>query len=103
MLTFGEKLEDALIAKNMTKKQLAEAVGVSGATVTNWCTGTRVPTADKIIKLCLLLDIDLYDALGINGHTNPPTPKDMDIVNKIKKLSSEKRDTVIKIIEYLSD
>lgn len=103
MLTFGEKLEDALATRHITKKELAKAIGVSGATVSNWCAGLRMPTSDKIIKICLYLDIDLYDAFGIQAQSKFLSPKDVELVNKIKKLSIEKRNTLIKLIEHLSD
>lgn len=102
MLTYGEILEDTLMKRHITKKQLAAAIGVSCATVSNWCTGSRMPTADKIVRISLYLGIDLYTAFGVPPHMQSITPQDIEFVEKVKKLSSDKKELLFKLVEHLS-
>lgn len=41
-----------LNARNKTQVDLAEYMGVSQATVSNWCKGIKTPRMDKIDKIC---------------------------------------------------
>lgn len=41
-----------LNARNKTQVDLAEYMGVSQATVSNWCKGIKTPRMDKINKIC---------------------------------------------------
>ena len=51
---FSKKLRHFINVKNKTQEQVADALGVSGATVSYWCKGERVPRMDKIDGLCKL-------------------------------------------------
>ena len=41
--------------KNMTQKELAEQLGVSHNTISDWESGNHKPDADSIMLLCLSL------------------------------------------------
>lgn len=44
--------------KNMTQKELAEKIGVSHNTISDWESGNHKPDADSIMLLCKVLDVD---------------------------------------------
>ena len=74
--TIGERIAAARKKQGMTQEQLAAALNVSRAAVSNWEKGRRLPDAEMIVRISKLLDTDL-----INGDTNeapagdPETPE----------------------------
>lgn len=46
-----------LNARNKTQLDLAEHLGVTQATVSNWCNGIKMPRMDKIDRICLFFDV----------------------------------------------
>ena len=46
-----------LNARNKTQYDLAEYLGVTQATVSNWCNGVKMPRMDKIDRICLFFDV----------------------------------------------
>lgn len=44
--------------KNMTQKELAEQLGVSHNTISDWESGNHKPAADSIMLLCKVLGVD---------------------------------------------
>lgn len=43
--------------KNRTQLELAEYLGVTQATVSNWCNGIKMPRMDKIDKICAFFGV----------------------------------------------
>ncbi len=70
----GERIKKAMKRKGVTQEQLAEEIGVSRVTVTQWRTGTRSPSYEHLTKLCNALDIDTgylfceYNEKNYNTH-----------------------------------
>ena len=86
MSNISEQIVTARRAKGMTQEELAEALGVSRATVANYETGRRVPDAHMLLSLSQLLDLSFeldeapeqtaMDAVGeapgeASGEDNP--------------------------------
>lgn len=59
----GPALKEALAQKGWTQKQLADAVGVSAQSVTNWLQGDDFPRPDKLLKLATALKLRLDDLI----------------------------------------
>ena len=51
-MLIAARIQHYLEAKNKTQADLAEYMGVSQATVSNWCNGIKMPRMDKIDKIC---------------------------------------------------
>lgn len=49
------------IEKNYTYKNLAENIGTSEQTITNWVNNRNTNNINKFIKLCKLLNIEIKD------------------------------------------
>lgn len=54
----SENLNRLLEERNITQQELAEYIGVTQASVSNWCKGIKMPRMDKIDKICQYLDIE---------------------------------------------
>ncbi|WP_455554072.1 XRE family transcriptional regulator [Comamonas kerstersii] len=52
------RLEQALVARGLTKGQLASLVGVASSTVTKWCQGNQFPEAQTFDRLASILNVE---------------------------------------------
>ena len=75
----SEKEINKIIAKNLlhqleinnkTQQELAKYMGVSQATVSNWCKGIKLPRMSKVDKICEFFKINRSDLLEDN-RLNP--------------------------------
>ena len=63
---FGEIIRNARKSLNLTQRQLADQLGVSNTSVSNWEKGLSRPDADMIQKLCAALHLQANDFYGTN-------------------------------------
>ncbi len=56
------------MARNLTQMNLADAMGVSYQAVSNWERGNSMPDISKLEDLCRVLDIQIYDLLGMENR-----------------------------------
>lgn len=61
--TFGKNLRRLLSLKNISQLDLADAIGVSPAAVSQWCSGKVVPRMNKIDAICKFLGVERSDLL----------------------------------------
>lgn len=50
----GKNITEQMERHNLTQMEVAEAMGCTQATISNWCKGIKAPRMDKIDKLCAL-------------------------------------------------
>lgn len=58
------RLAECRTMRNFTQARLAENVGVSRGTVTNWEKGARGPGVDEIVAICKALGVTPNELLG---------------------------------------
>lgn len=58
---FSKKLKYYMDIKGLSQKELAQRIGVSEASVSNWQKGIKIPRADKVDKLCEILGCNRSD------------------------------------------
>lgn len=63
--TIGELIDSSLEAKGISKKELAEKIGVSPSRISDFVTGRAEPTLKIARALCLALSISPAEMLGI--------------------------------------
>lgn len=61
---FGEVIRQARKNAGLTQRQLAEKIGVSNTSVSNWEKNLSRPDADLIRKLCAVLDMQPNEFYG---------------------------------------
>lgn len=61
----GARIASVRALRKMRQADLAEAIGTSMQTVSNWETGNRVPRADVLQDLCKALDCSSDYLLGL--------------------------------------
>ncbi|MEF2767111.1 MAG: XRE family transcriptional regulator [Dorea phocaeensis] len=65
---FAKNLNYLLKMRNMTQAELAERMGVSTATTSNWCKGIKLPRMDKVDKMCAIFDCLRSDLMEDKGY-----------------------------------
>lgn len=75
-----EKLKTARMNAGMTQEQVAETVGVSRQTISNWENGRSLPDVMSLIKISDLYQISLDDLLKGDGKMVEKIRKDTDTV-----------------------
>lgn len=55
--TIGKNISHYMQSKNKSQEDFANYMGVSQATISNWCTGTKLPRMNKIDKICEFFNI----------------------------------------------
>lgn len=55
------RLKEILIQKDIESKDLAQAIGVTTTTVSNFNQGNTLPKAEMLIKIAEYLDVDIPD------------------------------------------
>lgn len=70
----GESLRGALAQKGWTQKDLAQELGVSAQSVTNWVKGDGFPRPDKLLRIATTL------SLRLDQLVQPAVPVDRPVV-----------------------
>lgn len=103
---FAKNLNNYLYLSGKTQADLYKYMGVSSATVSNWCTGLKMPRMDKIQAICNWLGIEKSDLLENKNNTHKEkvstavTPIEFQHLNKFRSLNPAGQD---KAVEYVND
>ena len=62
---FGKNLKYYRLKRNMTKKDLAEAVGLTPMAITNYENDSRKPNLDTVVNIAKVLKVDIKDFITI--------------------------------------
>ena len=68
-LIISENLKREIEQSGLKKSQIAEAIGVSRATVSQYLSGRVQPTLATFAKLCAVLDCSADDILNLKINT----------------------------------
>ena len=77
--TFGEWLEDRLLAAGYTQTDLAEELGISQSTVSNWVNDVSPPNRANCYKLADIFSIPRREVALRAGHK----PKQSDLIPSV--------------------
>lgn len=71
----GNKLKKGRISSGITQEQLAERLGLSQSSISNYERNYRMPKEQYRAKICLLLDCSVIALLGIQSKNNTSEEK----------------------------
>ena len=63
---FNDRLKKSRLLRNMTGREVAQAMNVTPPTYSGWEHGKREPSLDNVAKLCQLLDVSADYLIGIS-------------------------------------
>lgn len=84
--------------KNVSQKDIADAVGVSVFAVSKWETGKTIPTGDNLRKMAEYFGCEPEDILsGLDNKKEPQNSVELSaaekrLIDTIRELSEDKRD-----------
>lgn len=70
-MIISERIFKILKDKNMTQKEFADKVGIGNSTVSEWKKKKTNPSADKIMDICMALDVTPEQLLTGKGIDEP--------------------------------
>ncbi len=68
MKIFGERLKDLRVERNITQKQLAKQLNVSGNTVHAWETDKQEPSMAMLLRLSVIFNVSLDFLFGKSDY-----------------------------------
>lgn len=86
----GQLIIDARKKENITQEELAEKLHVTRQTLSSWETGRSEPTANMLISICKILDIDISNII-----------KDEDSLIKLVDIEKKKTSRIYLIFIFL--
>lgn len=69
-LIIASNLVKLLREKNRTQLELAEYLGVTQASISNWCNGIKMPRMDKIDLICDFFGIRRSQLMGLDDESS---------------------------------
>lgn len=99
---FSRNLKHYLILNNKTQIDLVNDLKISSSTVSNWCTGQKLPRMDKIQMLADYLSINKSDLIedkaslsNVNKKaTNTMSLKHQEILSKYDRLDEHSKEII---------
>ncbi len=87
--------------KGMEQKQLAQMLGITGNAVTNWENGRSRPDIQALPRLCEILNISLYELMGLQDPNIHCTPDEQNMITDYRALSEAHQKFVQKMVSDL--
>lgn len=99
----GKNLTDILYERQMTKRELADKIGVSPTIVSQWCSGKKSPRMDKIDAICQVLNVKRSDIMLAKDDKlllveEIPTDDEIQLARQIMRLDAYRRQLIMAII-----
>ena len=66
---FAQRLTELITEKKLSKRALAQKIGVSAMSVSDWTTGKVQPTAENVYLCAEYLDVSSDYLLGLEDET----------------------------------
>lgn len=91
--------------KGLTQQQLADRVGISNVSLSNYERGTQMPDLNTLARIAVELDVSTDILLGISEEvpeSEMPRTEEAKILAKgIDKLSKEQREQALSVIKAM--
>ena len=120
---FSENLRRLLDERDKTQADLYRYMGVSSAIVSAWCSGKKIPRADKLQKMCVWFNCELSDLLEEKQNDDSKVGNDTEEKRKVNKLvksieenpenlkihmsiidlDEEKKKTLSRLLKYMNE
>ena len=99
-IQIGKFIAKTRKSKNLTQKQLADALSISDKTVSKWECGKGLPEVSLMLPLCEMLNITVNDLLSGEkiSETNYKEKAEGNMMNLIKENEENKKRMVLSVI-----
>lgn len=93
-------IKKARTEKGMTRKELADTVGVTVNAISNYENGVSMPRIQLLAKILSVLDMDANEALGIFRPVEDLSKKAIHMAKKFDELDDTGQDFVEMVIAH---
>ena len=111
-MLISERIFHIIKEKNITQAEFAKRAGIAPSTVSEWKKKKTNPSADKIMDICLALEVtpeELLTGSGIEeekrlvmiGSRDRMTPLDWQIINDFHGMKEEQNRRLLRYMEVL--
>ena len=105
---FSETLKELRLKAGYTQKQVYDMLGIRQSTFSAWETGRAEPSADMLLKLCKLYNVnDVFAAFGYDGYNEDGSIRlnmeETDLIEKYRDLDNYGKNLVNTVIEKESE
>ncbi len=96
---FAQNLKRYLEMKGLTQLELAEHMGCSSSTVSDWCNGKKYPRVDKMQRIADFLGVRMSEL------TSPPDEIDYNdfsyaLFHESKELTDENKEKLLEMARF---
>ena len=99
---FGDVIRKYRARAKYNQRDLAERMGVNQNTICNWETDKRQPDAQTLRRLCLLLDIPLYEFFGIEDRHSRLSEREQCLLDFYRSLDANGQEDLETFAEAMS-
>ena len=111
-MIISERIFNIIEEKNITQTEFAKRVGIAPSTVSEWKKKKTNPSADKIMDICVALDVtpdELLTGRGIDKEKgfvsaegkDRMTPVDWQLIEDFHGMKEEQKRRLLKYMETL--
>lgn len=110
MSKLGERLSELRQERGITQQELADVFHISNSAISSYETGTRIPDVDFLLELAKFYNTSCDYMIGLSDSKLPSDILDsiisdqvsyQCIIEKIQKLSAERKRTLLAILDDL--
>lgn len=98
--TIRKNIEMYIKKSKYNQAEIAQMLGISKASVTNWIKGTNSPNIEYLDKLCNIFDIQINDIFSSEYGGQKITNEEYELLNNYNQLNEEGKE---KVLEYIND
>lgn len=97
------RLKELRIIKNISQQEIADYLHCTTASYSRYETGSRMPSADLLVKIADYFDVTLDYLLGReNISENGLTQFETDLINAARKADGRAKDDALKLLLFHS-
>ena len=102
MHVFGDVIRKYRTQAKYNQRDLAQLMGVNQNTICNWENDKNQPDAQALRRLCVLLDIPLYEFFGIEDKHSSISEREKTLLNLYRSLDVHGKEDLDTFVEAMS-
>lgn len=97
--TLKDNLNYYLKNSPLSQKEIADQLGISKGSITNWLSGFNSPNIETLAKLCQILGVKMSEMLNDKIEI---TQSEKDLLDNYNKLNKSAQNTLIKYSAFMA-
>ena len=98
----GNFLRELRKSNNLTQKQVAEKLGVSGRTISRWETGAYMPDISMLVDIAEMYDVDVREIIDGERKEDRMNSEVKEVAEKMADYSTMEKRSIFKWLKMMS-